>query len=235
MPVRGAAGEVVAVLERVCRERGCRLYLGGRDWRWRTEEDGSLTVEGWFGSVEALRPTLQGEHQQQNAACAVAVALLLAASHGWEVGDEAVARGLNGVVWPGRLELLRRRPAVVVDGAHNGDSAQRLAQALRSRDWRYRRLWLVLGLSGDKDADAILAPLAPLASRVIATRSHHPRSLAVEQLAERCRGYGAVVSTSVSVADALAQAIARADEADLICATGSLFVVAEAREALGRG
>ena len=86
-----------------------------------------------------------------------------------------MAAGLREVHWPGRLEVLRKGPLVVADGAHNGDSARRLREALRDY-FQYRRLILVSGVSRDKALDDMARELAPLATLVIATRSQHPRA-----------------------------------------------------------
>ena len=88
-------------------------------------------------------------------------------------------------------------------------------------------------MSSDKDVAGIVRELAPAAGHVIATRSHHPRSAPAEVVAEHCRQYAEAVETAPDVAMALALATAQADPADLICVTGSLFAMAEAREAYG--
>lgn len=227
--------EALAVLEEFCRERGAELRLGGRDWRWWEEKEGDgparLAVAGGFAAYHGLAPGLRGRHQLMNAATAV-VALEAMRERGLAVARESVATGLATVRWPGRLEVLRERPTLVVDGAHNGDSARRLREAL-AEEFRYRHLWLVLGISSDKDVDAILRELVPVADNVVAARSHHPRALPAETLAEHCRGYRATVRTAPDIAAALALVQARANADDLICVTGSLFAAAEAREAFG--
>jgi dihydrofolate synthase/folylpolyglutamate synthase len=227
--------EALAVLEEVCAERGAELRLGGRDWRWWEETDAEgrarLAVAGPFEPYRGLAPALRGRHQLLNAATAV-VTLEALREGGIVVPRAKVAEGLAGVRWPGRLEVLREWPTVVVDGAHNDDSARRLREALPEL-FRYRQLWLILGASSDKDVDAIVREIAPAADHIVASRSRHPRSLPVEQLAEHCRGYSAEVQTAPDIAAALNLALAQAAPEDLICVTGSLFAVAEAREAFG--
>ncbi|MHB1006755.1 MAG: bifunctional folylpolyglutamate synthase/dihydrofolate synthase [Chloroflexota bacterium] len=227
--------EALAVLEEVCRERGAALRLGGRDWRWQAEPGEGralrLTVEGPFPTYRHLAPALLGRHQLLNAATAV-VAMEALREGGLALPREAVAAGLAQVRWPGRLEILRERPTVVVDGAHNDESARRLREALGEL-FPHRQLWLILGMSSDKDVAGIVRELAPAAAHVIATRSHHPRSAPAEALAEQCRPYAEVVETAPDVASALATATAQAGPEDLICVTGSLFAMAEAREAYG--
>src|SRR5690606_29004174 len=117
---------------------------------------------------------LLGEHQLDNAAVAVGMAEALEAS-GDEIGVPAIAAGLSRVSWPGRLQVLQRDPLVVVDGAHNADSAEKLVRALRDH-FRFRTAILVVGTSRDKDIAGIAAGLRPLSARVIVTRSRNPRA-----------------------------------------------------------
>ena len=171
---------------------------------------------------------LLGEHQLANATTAVAVADLLPGL-GVNTSEEAIAQGLRQVCWPGRLEVLSRAPFLVVDGAHNGDSAHKLAQALRNY-FQYERLFLIFGASLEKDVDGMLRELLPLVHRVIVTQAQHPRATEVQSLREELLAQGCKPLSSHNVTEALDGALRLAQERDLICATGSLFVVAEIRE-----
>jgi dihydrofolate synthase/folylpolyglutamate synthase len=133
------------------------------------------------------------------------------------------------VRWPGRLEVLRERPLVVADGAHNGDSARRLREALRDY-FQFDRLILVSGVSQDKTVEDMARELAPSAALVIATTSHHPRAGDPAAVAAAYAAAGAATETAPSVAAALERALVVAAPADLVCVVGSLFVAAEARE-----
>ena len=145
----------------------------------------------------------------------------------------ASAAGLATAEWPGRFELVPGAPPVLIDGAHNGDSARKLADAIRA-ELSFGRLILVLGTSRDKDIEAIVAAIVPLSAAVVITRSTHPRSMDLDRVAAiaapHLRG---ALALAPEIGDALAQARALAGPGDLICVTGSLFVVAAAREALG--
>jgi dihydrofolate synthase/folylpolyglutamate synthase len=174
--------------------------------------------------------------QRENARLAVGAALLLRDA-GLPIGDAAIAAGLAGAQWPGRLELLPGEPPIVLDGAHNGDSVRKLVQSL-AEAFPGRRLVLVLGTSQDKDIARILAELAPAASALVLTRSSHPRAwVDLEELAARAEPLLRDARTPIVIApevpDALAQARRLAQPDDVICVTGSLFVVAAARETLG--
>jgi dihydrofolate synthase/folylpolyglutamate synthase len=164
-------------------------------------------------------------------------ALVVVDETGMPVPDEAIRRGLAEVKWPGRLEVLGRGPSVVVDGAHNVDSVRVLLEAVDEL-FDYRRLVLVFGvstggISAGKDVEGILKLLLPRTKTAIFTKSRHPRATDPQQLA----GFTKLLDTTIqpllttSVRDALSQALDLAGPDDLVLVTGSLFVVAEAREA----
>lgn len=179
---------------------------------------------------------LAGDHQRVNAALAVAAARALP---GIAVDDHAITGGLSGVRWPGRFEVIRSigepRSTIVLDGAHNGASAEAFARTL-AEHLAGRPVHLVIGMHGDKEIAATLRPLLAIASAVIATQSRSPRALPVEQLAARCRRAGATAVQAISpVEQAIRAARARAGAAGIVAVTGSLAVVGEARTALGLG
>jgi len=180
------------------------------------------------GCSRELWLPLLGAHQLENAATAVA-AIDALRSGGIAVSEESIGEGLSRLSWPGRLEVLRDKPLIVVDGAHNGDSARRLRQALRDH-FSFDRAILVMGVSGDKTIAAMAEELAPVTHLLIATRSQHPRAAEPEAVAAAFAARGVASETYPNVAMALDRARALAEPDDLICVVGSLFVVAEARE-----
>lgn len=177
-------------------------------------------------------PSLRGAFQRENARLALGAAMLLR-EQGFTLPDAALAYGLAHVRWPGRFELIPGAPSLLIDGAHNADSAQKLFVAIQA-ELRYERLVLILGASRDKDIGAMAAALVPHAAAVIITRSHHPRAMDIDRIAEAVGTYlrGPLVITA-DLRAALDAARGLSGPHDLICITGSLFVAAEAREALG--
>jgi dihydrofolate synthase/folylpolyglutamate synthase len=224
--------EAEAVIVRTAAERDAPLLLGGRDWAVKGTP-ARFSYRGPGGELRDLRLVLRGAHQVENAGVALAVVQLLGA-RGLPIPEPALRRGLAQVRWPGRLEVLRERPLVVVDGAHNVDSAERLAQAMRE-EFAWRRLVLILGIARDKDIPGIVRALAPLADEVVAVASHSPRAAAPERILAAVGEVapGVPARAAGSVAAALDAALGRAGPEDLILVTGSLYAVAEAREALG--
>jgi len=224
------------VFERIAAERGSPLLQVGRDYRY-SERDASLqgqSLEVWrAGAEQAAKPIrlsipLLGAHQLENAATAYA-ALDTARGRGLTVDDRAIERGFASVDWPGRFEILREKQPLVVDSAHNPDSAMRLRQTLEA----YFPAWpvvLIFGASEDKDIAGILAELAPLTSQVIFTRSYHPRAIEPAKLLDLAATYGIPSLAVPAVEDALNEALRLAGSERLILATGSLFVAAGVRQ-----
>ncbi|MBI2847611.1 MAG: bifunctional folylpolyglutamate synthase/dihydrofolate synthase [Chloroflexi bacterium] len=223
--------EAAQVIEQVSAANKARMIRVGQDVTWEAlgfnAREQSLRVRGRLGSYELTIPLL-GEYQLENTATAVA-ALEVLAEKGIPISGEMMANGLAEVSWPGRLQVLNRRPLVVADGAHNPYSAQKLREALRQY-FKFERSVLILGLSSDKDVDGIISELMPLFDKVIATHSVHPRALPTATLVARLGQHGVEALATEDISVALPLALSMAGEQDIICVTGSLFVVAGAIE-----
>jgi dihydrofolate synthase/folylpolyglutamate synthase len=225
--------EALEVIEAACRHQSAPLTLVGVDWTWQGEwanlDGQALTVRHGREQLPSLWLPLLGEHQLVNATTAIA-ALSLLTPAGVGISEQAIRRGLGGVTWPGRLEVLSRDPLLVVDSAHNGDSAQKLRAALGSL-CKCQRLTVVLGTSEDHLTRELLWTLASGAQRVIATHSRHPRAADAAWIQARAEELGLTLEVSDTVPQALDLALTGAATNDLICCTGSVFVAAEARAA----
>ncbi len=221
--------EPMPVIEKVCREKGVRLIVGGRDVTWRrtgfTAESQGFDIKGPGWEYRDLKIPLLGEYQMENAASAVAAAECLKA-RGARISEASLRRGLASTHWPGRLQILRRRPWLVIDGAHNAYSMQRLMEALRQY-FNFDRLVLIYGASGDKQISGMVAELAPKADEVILTAAHHPRAAPIEIMRNEFAKYGMKTAIRQEVCEAVKLALEEASPRDLICATGSIFMIAE--------
>lgn len=192
----------------------------------RCREFGVKPAFVYPGKLENSKIRLKGKHQMINAATAVEVVTILR-TMGFNVTDEAISEGLKNVIWPGRFELLRRSPDLIVDGAHNEASSQALAQTL-IEEYPQRRVILVLGISQDKDVAAISACLGAVAAHIILTKANHPRAHLFKEA--ECKVYFGNKPFEIieSSAQALQRALQIAGPQDVIVVTGSLFIVAEA-------
>ena len=213
------------VLTGIAAERGSPCYTAGHDW---TTEGTRLS--GPWGDWDDVDIALAGSHQVENAGLALMASWLL--NHADPLSETVVRNGLRSVVWPGRFELVASNPETIVDGAHNVDSIRRLAETLLGR-LAGRHLAVILGVARDKDLDGILAELAPLAPAIFATASHNPRAVDPETIATSAERHGMQAQIVPDVGDAISAAQRFAGPGGLVCVTGSLYVVAEAREALG--
>ncbi|MCC7372082.1 MAG: bifunctional folylpolyglutamate synthase/dihydrofolate synthase [Chloroflexi bacterium] len=249
--------EAQAVIDRAAEASGARLEMVGQEWQWHPEDGGAgcgtFVVAGPRGTFRRLQTPLLGRHQRENAALAVALVTDIprqpdaprplgagasagprAASPGLPALASAVRSGLASVRWPGRLQVLRSSPWLVLDGAHNGDSARRLAEAV-SECFPSERRRLVFGTSVGKDVTRMLDALLPIMDGVTLTRSHHERSVPLDELARIVAARGVEARIIPEVRDAIGETLAEAGPRDLVLVTGSLFVVGEALEEDERG
>lgn len=224
----------------IAAERNSPITVIGRDWhigdvRTWTNQHQQRRLIVFDGPDPRFIPPgsefvlgLAGAHQLENAAVALAA---LEKVHEWFPAIDVVAMqtGLATVHWDGRLQILQEgfgRPIVLLDSAHNDDSAMRLVTALAD-DFHYERLILIFGAPADKNVAGMLSRLIPLAEVVITTTSNHPRSAAPEQLAEMIRALGRDAIITNSVAEAADVALEIALPNDMILATGSIIVVGD--------
>ncbi len=152
---------------------------------------------------------------------------------GLPISDEAIEKGLAGVSWPARMEILSRRPVVVADGAHSRDAARRLRESLTDY-FSCHAAFLIVGMSTHKDVSGVAQELAPIARRAVAVRANHPRAMAPQDVAAAFLETGVETEVGEEVAEALDKTMATADDQAVICLAGSLFVAAEGRAHLGR-
>jgi dihydrofolate synthase/folylpolyglutamate synthase len=181
-----------------------------------------------------LRIKLLGDFQLENAAAAVAAAEELSYK-GIFISSDAIKDGLAKARWPGRLEIMNKKPFIVVDGAQDVNSVSRLRKAVRDI-LKYKRLFLIFGAMQDKDIDGMCRILSGMADCVVTTKSKSERAASSRLIREKmlkCNKDIDIIVTD-SVAEAVRKCKGKACEEDLILATGSLYVVAEVMEELAQ-
>jgi dihydrofolate synthase/folylpolyglutamate synthase len=221
--------EAVSVIHRICRSKKARVVQIGKDVTWHKVSSDlhhqSLMVRGRTSNYQVSIPLL-GDFQLENAATAV-TALEILASTGSVIRSADISAGLRHVKWPGRFQVVRQHPTVLVDGAHNVASTKRLISNIKAY-LADRRVLLVFGTSCDKDVPGIVNELAGLSRDVIITQASHSRAAPCSVLAEEFTKHGIRPEAEQTVAQAISRALSVAGETDVVCVTGSLFVVAEA-------
>jgi dihydrofolate synthase/folylpolyglutamate synthase len=223
----------LAAITAAAARQSAPLYRRGDSFRVRGRPDGTFTYIGIAHTWRGLATALPGDYQRDNAALALAVCELLR-DQAPRLDLAAVREGLRRHRWPGRLEVVARRPLVIFDGAHNLDAAGKLGRWL-AQNRGGRPLTLVTGILDDKPYRAMLRRLLPHAARVIVTRARIDRALPPETLAAAARPLVSEVRIIPQVAEALRYAVATAPPEGLVLVAGSLYVVGEAREAVEQG
>jgi len=171
---------------------------------------------------------LHGSFQQENLALVLGSIRILR-EKGWTIPNDAVTAGLRTVEWPGRFEIVRRRPLVILDGAHNPSGARALAREAKRLQPDLSKRKLVLGVLADKDVPGIAEALVLSFSEVLAVKSESPRALASESLAEIVQQFGGTVTCYDSLSGALRPRLPAAPDDELWIVAGSLTTVGEAR------
>jgi dihydrofolate synthase/folylpolyglutamate synthase len=229
-------GEAASVITDICREKEAKVVQVGKDVTLHKIggdlHHQSLAIEGRTSKYQVSIPLL-GDYQLENAAVAVA-ALEILASEGFAISAANIAQGLAQVKWPGRFQILQQHPTVLVDGAHNVTSMRSLVSNIKAY-FSYKRMFLVFGTSCDKDIPGIVNELVPLSPQVIVTRTPHSRAAPLSTLSAEFSKRGIEPETGETVSEALSRALSLADKTDIICVTGSLFVVAEALAYFSKG
>jgi dihydrofolate synthase / folylpolyglutamate synthase len=231
-----------AVLSARAAEVGASIVREGVDFgvQSRTVAIGGqlLTIRGLAGTYDDIFVPLHGEHQASNAACAVAAVESFLGNGREELDPDAVRAAFAAVSSPGRLEVVRRSPTVLLDGAHNAAGAAALAAALGDA-FAFDTLVAVVAVLADKDAAGLLAELEPVVNSLVVTTNGSPRAMAADVLAEvAVEVFGEDrVEVAVRLDDAIDAAVAAAEsEAQIggagVVVTGSIVTVGEARHLL---
>ena len=227
--------EALEVIEQACRAAGAPLILVGRDvtYTWSPASPGGrrgirLSVRTPAAAYDNLFVPLMGEHQAINASAAIAAAERAGPLAG-RLTPDRVRQALAGVSWLGRMEHLPGPPEMILDGAHNRASMERLVEGL-AQHFPGRRLVVVFAAAADKDIDGMLAVLAERmrGSPIVFTRTDNPRAADPADLASRFAAIGGQEAEMVAdVPTALRRAATLAAPGGLIVACGSLYLVGE--------
>lgn len=232
-----AEREMLMAIARRCHDVGAEMKVFGRDFKLAycvpCLEEGKapsqyISVLGLEEKVfEDIRLPLIGKHQAVNAACAIAAAQCYTDSRS-KTSEDCFKRAVQKTTIPGRLEVLSTSPLVVCDGAHNVAAAQRLASTLIG-DFECENLALVVSISSDKDARGILSILGRIAGTLILTENRSSRAFPADKLERFCRMEGIDCIVEPDFPKAMELAYNSAGREGMICVTGSLFTVAEAK------
>lgn len=232
--VTAAMGAAFEVIQQIAGERQAPMvHIDPTMWSRLSKQDftQAFVIQGSFKEYR-VKTSLLGKHQGENIAVAIAAVEQLQ-TRGVYISDNDIHEGIATVSHPGRMEVISREPIVLLDGAHNPDGMRMLATTLKE-DFSSHKVIIVLGILKDKDVTTMLSAIVPCADDIVVTKSKNPRAsdpLVLKQMIENIDRHKKVhVEESIPSALTLARRIAHPN--DVICVSGSLFTVGEARQYL---
>lgn len=218
---------VLRLFSKIGREKKAPFFRVGKEFRYVLTGEGSFSYEGLHRKLWGLSLNLRGSHQMVNATTALG-AMEILDDLGYRVSNDAIVEGLKVVEWPGRLEMVNSSPRVLLDGAHNPEGALSLRESLE-KDFQYHHLILLIGIMKDKDVHSILHSLSPLADHIIFTRPGTDRAASPALLRKALGLNGKKAEVIEDFRKAIDRGLSLAGEEDILCITGSLYTVGEAR------
>ena len=219
--------QVLRLFSKVCQEKGSPYYRVGKDFLYVRAEDRDFDYEGLNRKLWGIHLNLKGFHQVINATTALG-AMEVLEDLGYCVSTEAMVEGVREVDWPGRLEMVSSSPGVILDGAHNPAGALVLKESLE-KEFQYQHLILLIGIMKDKDIRSMLHLLAPLADHIILTKPHTDRATPPVLLKKALGQNGKKAEIAEDLKEAIERGLSLTQKEDLLCITGSLYTVGEAR------
>ena len=220
---------VEAVYERVCAERDVSLR--------KADFDGLVlkahTLEGQVfdcGSRKNLVLPLLGDHQLHNASVVLSIADTLI-GEGWKISEQNIYDGIREVRWPGRFDIVCRKPLFIIDGGHNPQCIEALVKNIRDY-LAGKKVVALTGVLADKDYADMYKPVMPLVDRFVCITPPNPRKLEAQQLARYLRQAGAQAQASESILDGVKKAMELAGKDGVVLCFGSLYSIGGIRDAL---
>ena len=220
---------VEAVYERVCAERDVSLRKANFDGLVLKAH----TLEGQVfdcGSRKNLVLPLLGDHQLHNASVVLSIADTLI-GEGWKISEQNIYDGIRDVRWPGRFDIVCRKPLFIIDGGHNPQCIEALVKNIRDY-LAGKKVIALTGVLADKDYADMYKPVMPLVDRFVCITPPNPRKLEAEQLARYLCQAGAQAQASESILDGVKKAMDLAGEDGVVLCFGSLYSIGGIRDAL---
>jgi dihydrofolate synthase/folylpolyglutamate synthase len=229
--------EILSIIQQEAETKHASLFCLGEDFTFTVQDEDSesvrLSVRTPHRDYTDVRLTMRGNFQPINAALSIAAMDILAERYQLPISEEVVRNGLDGLVYPGRMEIVQDMPLVILDGAHNSHKMQALVDSLRTL-FPDKNITTVIGMLSTKDYRGMVDHLIPITSRWIATQPHvfGKPSLPPSEIVDFIKGISPHAETHQynHVMDALDVIISESSGDDLIVVTGSLYLVGEARE-----
>jgi len=221
-------------IRKIADEKKSLIYSIGREISYKIVKSDIkgviFNLKGIYREYKNLHTPLLGRHQADNAATAI-TAIEALKIRGVNITEKAIRVGLEKVKWTGRLEIIQNNPTLVLDGAHNPNGVKVVRDALKEI-FSYHRLILVLAIFADKDYKKMIQIIVPNADLIITTKTESSRATSPRIIAKEAAQY--IDKNKIIVTENIPQAIncalSNSKEDDLICITGSLYTVGEAKK-----
>ena len=225
--------DVINIYKTRCSSENVQLIIVGKDIIFKRLnydlKSQTFSVNGISNIYDDCKLNLLGKHQIVNASTAIgAIEALI--TKGIKVSKSSIYNGLEKTIWKGRLDIIKNNPLVILDGAHNVDSAQKLKETLIEITElnNFGKIIFIVGIFQDKDLDNILKIFGKIGDILIATRAKTDRSADAQTIADIGKYYFKQINIKEDVEDAIKYALKITNKNDIICVSGSLYVVAEA-------
>jgi len=219
--------EVKKVVKDKCRKMNCEVFVIGKDLSYKSlvysDRKEMFTVKGLLGKYGNLTLPLLGEHQLENCSVSIGIAEILI-KKGYKISKRAIQKGVARVKWPGRCEIIKRRPYLILDSAHNSSSARALKKTIK-RNFDYKNVILILGILRDKDIKGICNELTSLAGKIILTKINSPRTQTPEYIKKFIKRKNVTITQNIREAYKISKDLAGTD--DIILVTGSIYLIGE--------
>lgn len=225
--------DVMKVIGDKCIREGIRLYVVGRDITYRSnsysDKEEIFDVKGLVHEYKNLKLPVLGEHQLANCTLAIGLAEILMSAN-YHVSEHSVYNGIKKASVPARCEVINRDPLVILDTAHNKASAHALKNTVM-RNFKTKKIILILALSKDKDIKGICDELSPIAHKIVLTKADTKRAMRPDHIKEFFKYKDVVISKNIKEAYKISKDVSNAG--DVIVITGSFFLAGKARKLFG--
>ena len=201
---------------------------------YRVETRSNSFEEQKFTLMKAKEPfvdisiPLLGDHQIDNAMTAYACIEELI-KQGVRIGSDAITEGFKNIKWPGRFEIINRKPLIIIDGAHNLDSFRKLSETIK-KYLPEKKIILIFGASEDKAVESMLKIIQPFIKTLIITRSEHPRAMELNKVESIAKSLNFPFIIEGNIKNAIGEALVHSDDTTAIIASGSIFIAGAVKE-----
>ncbi len=226
--------EAMEIIENTCKTKNAKLIIAPIDGIEIVSQDidnQTFNLKSKTMNLFSLSISMIGDHQIKNAVLGLTALQVLEKEHKIRLSSQSIYEGLKKTKWPGRLEIMGRKPTVLIDGAHNVHGLQAIANVFE-KFFKDKNIILVIGVLKDKDVESMLDVIIPKVSKAVLTQPVNPRALSVDKLALMMEKYDIPMIKEKEVSKAVFHTLEMANENDVIVFCGSFYMIGQVRAIL---